>query len=136
MLMGGAEPGGTAIGLNRELRVDNEIGGKTGTTQNASDGWFVGITRDLVAGAWVGGDERAIRFRNWYEGQGGRTAMPIWEEFMLKVYADKSLGYEKGSIQKTGEGIECGVGLRKIQKYYTCFCGSQILHIKDQFSMA
>jgi penicillin-binding protein 1A len=100
MLMGGAEPGGTAIGLNRDLRAGNEIGGKTGTTQNASDGWFMGITKDLVAGAWVGGDERSIRFRNWYDGQGGRTAMPIWEEFMLKVYADPSLGYEKGPFRR------------------------------------
>lgn len=101
MLKGATEEqGGTALGLDRELRIDNEIGAKTGTTQNASDGWFIGITKELAAGVWVGGDDRSIRFRNWYEGQGARTAMPIWEKFMLKVYADESLGIEKGPFKR------------------------------------
>lgn len=94
------ESGGTATGLNRELRAGNEIGAKTGTTQNASDGWFIGITRDLAAGAWVGGDDRSIHFRYWAMGQGARTAMPIWERFMLKVYADPKLPYQKASFNK------------------------------------
>ncbi|WP_258103086.1 transglycosylase domain-containing protein [Marinoscillum sp. MHG1-6] len=94
------EPGGTALGLDISLRQGNEIGAKTGTTQNASDGWFVGVTRDLAAGAWVGGDERSIHFRNWALGQGAKTAMPIWENFMLKVYDDPTLGYEKGSFDR------------------------------------
>ncbi len=113
MLMGGTEAGGTAIGLNRELRVGNEIGAKTGTTQNASDGWFMGVTKDLAAGAWVGGDERSIRFRNWYEGQGGRTAMPIWEEFMLRVYADSSLNYNKGSFMRPERGVSVELNCEK-----------------------
>lgn len=94
------EPGGTGMALDRELRVNNEIAAKTGTTQNASDGWFMGVTKDLAAGAWVGGDERSIHFKYWPMGQGARTAMPIWEIFMKKVYADPTLGIEKGAFPK------------------------------------
>lgn len=99
MLKGTVEIG-TARGLNPKILRNNEIGAKTGTTQNASDGWFIGVTRDLVAGAWVGGDDRSIRFREWYMGQGGRTALPIWEKFMLQVYQDQTLGYEKGRFER------------------------------------
>ncbi|MFT6866504.1 MAG: penicillin-binding protein 1A [Cyclobacteriaceae bacterium] len=94
------ESGGTALGLESSLRIGNEIGAKTGTTQNASDGWFMGVTKDLAAGAWVGGDDRSIHFRYWAMGQGARTAMPIWEKFMLKVYDDPTLGYTKGPFDK------------------------------------
>ena len=91
---------GTGRRLDSRLKTNNELGAKTGTTQNASDGWFIGVTKDLVSGAWVGGDDRSIRFRNWAMGQGGRTALPIWEKYMLKVYADETLGYEKGYFEK------------------------------------
>ncbi|HKZ36291.1 MAG TPA: transglycosylase domain-containing protein, partial [Chryseolinea sp.] len=75
MLMGGVqEQGGTSLGLSYELKKDNEIGGKTGTTNNASDGWYMGIARDLVSGSWVGGDERSIHYRDWSLGSGGKTA--------------------------------------------------------------
>ncbi|MFY0687710.1 MAG: transglycosylase domain-containing protein [Cyclobacteriaceae bacterium] len=94
------EPGGTGGPIDWELKENNEIGGKTGTTQNASDGWFMGVTKDLVAGAWVGGDERSIRFKHWALGQGARTAMPIWENFMLEVYDDPTLPYEKGKFDR------------------------------------
>lgn len=101
MLQGGTQiEGGTALGLGSKLILDNGIGGKTGTTQNASDGWFMGVTRDLVAGAWVGGDSRSIHFRSWVEGQGGRTALPIYRNFMNKIYEDESLGYEKVPFNK------------------------------------
>jgi penicillin-binding protein 1A len=101
MLKGSTEiSGGTALGLDRELRQDNEIGAKTGTTQNYSDGWFVGVTKDLAAGTWVGGDERSIHFRNISLGQGARMAMPIWENFMKKVYADEELAVSKGPFKR------------------------------------
>ncbi len=101
MLKGSTEiEGGTALGLDRELRENNEIGAKTGTTQNYSDGWFVGVTKDLAAGVWVGGDERSIHFRNIGLGQGARMAMPIWEKFMKKVYEDESLPVSKGEFKK------------------------------------
>ena len=101
MLMGSTQvAGGTGWGLGRDLIYDNEIGAKTGTTQNASDGWFMGVTKDLVAGAWVGGDNQSIHFRTWVDGQGARTALPIYKKFMTKVYADEALGYEKGPFEK------------------------------------
>ncbi len=107
MLRGGAEEeGGTSLGLSRELRIDNEIGGKTGTTNNASDGWYIGVTHDLVAGAWTGGDERAIHFPSWLFGQGGRTARPIWDAFMRKAYADPLSGIKKGQFKRPSSGLD------------------------------
>lgn len=105
--MGGVqESGGTSVGLPYDLKVDNEIGGKTGTTNNASDGWYMGVTRDLVSGAWVGGDERSIHYREWSLGQGGKTARPIWANYMLKVYADKTLEYKKGQFRRPATGLD------------------------------
>ncbi|MEQ8418080.1 MAG: transglycosylase domain-containing protein [Imperialibacter sp.] len=106
MLRGATEePHGSGGGLSREIKANNQVGAKTGTTQNASDGWFMGVTKDLVAGGWVGGDDRSIHFRNWAMGQGARTAMPIWNKFMLKVYADPDLGIEKGVFPKPVNGL-------------------------------
>jgi penicillin-binding protein 1A len=106
MLRGGVEEeGGTSGGLPRELKTDNEIGGKTGTTNDASDGWYMGVTHNLVTGVWVGGDERAIRFPSWSFGQGIKTARPIFANFMLKVYADKESGVTKGRFQQPRSGI-------------------------------
>ncbi|MBX2900887.1 MAG: transglycosylase domain-containing protein [Cyclobacteriaceae bacterium] len=107
MLRGGAEEeGGTSLGLSRELRQGNEIGGKTGTTNDASDGWYIGLTHDLVAGAWTGGDERAIHFPSWDFGQGGKTARPIWDIFMRKLYADPKSGIVKGQFKRPASGLD------------------------------
>jgi penicillin-binding protein 1A len=107
MLQGGVqEEGGTSRGLPRDLKIDNEIGGKTGTTNNASDGWYMGITHNLVSGAWVGGDERSIHYRSWADGQGGKTARPIWGGFMLRVYADATLPYKKGKFKQPDSGVD------------------------------
>jgi len=114
MLMGTTqEAGGTALGLDYELRHSMEIGAKTGTTQNGSDGWFMGVTKDLAAGAWVGGDDRSIRFRSWYDGQGARTAMPIWEDFMNRVYTDEDLNYERGSFARPEQGLSVQINCAK-----------------------
>lgn len=107
------ERGGTGLALEPELRQNNEIAAKTGTTQNASDGWFIGITKDLAAGAWVGGDDRSIHFRSWVMGQGARTAMPIWELFMLKVYKDPTLGYTKGEFDRPVKPISIELDCNK-----------------------
>jgi penicillin-binding protein 1A len=107
MLRGGTEEeGGTSLGLSRELRIDNEIGGKTGTTNNASDGWYIGVTHDLVSGAWVGGDERSIHFPSWVFGQGGQSARPIWNKYMLKLYADPASGITKGQFKRPASGLD------------------------------
>jgi penicillin-binding protein 1A len=100
MLRGGVEEaGGSSQWLNSELKKDNEIGGNTGTTDNASDAWYMGITKDLVSGVWLGGDERSIHFKSWTDGQGAKTARPIWESYMLKVYSAKDLPYKKGPFK-------------------------------------
>jgi penicillin-binding protein 1A len=102
MLKGSVEEeGGSARGLARyACLANNEIGGKTGTTQNYADGWFIGITPTLVTGVWVGGDEPSIHFRNSTYGQGGHVALPAWGIYMDKVYADRSLDVQKGTFKK------------------------------------
>ena len=77
---------GTARRLRFRYDLQNDIAGKTGTTQNHSDGWFIGYTPDLVAGAWVGAESPKVRFRTIALGQGANTALPIWGRFMQKVY--------------------------------------------------
>lgn len=117
MFKGGVEErGGTSGGINRELVLDNEVGGKTGTTDNASDGWYIGLTHNLVAGAWVGGDERFIRFPSWQFGAGARTARPIWEKFMLKVYADPGTGITKGQFKRPESGVDVSFNCHYVSK--------------------
>lgn len=99
------EPGGSAGSLSIEVREGNEVGGKTGTTNNASDGWFIGVTPELVTGIWVGGDERAIHFPDWHSGSGTRTAMPLWDLFMQKVYSGHE-GYGKSQFKRPDGVIE------------------------------
>lgn len=91
---------GTASRIPSTYNLRNEIGGKTGTTQKQSDGWFVGVTPDLVAGAWVGGDEQLIHFDRLTEGQGSHVALPIFGIFMQKVYADKRINLNAGPFER------------------------------------
>jgi penicillin-binding protein 1A len=92
-LMKGVAQYGTASGeLSRKgISKDVDIAGKTGTTQNNSDGWFMGITPKLATGTWVGWEDRATHFLGTGEGQGAKMALPIWAIYMKKVWADKSL---------------------------------------------
>jgi len=89
---------GTARRLDTEYNLleNNEIGGKTGTTQHSTDGWFMGITKDLVTGCWVGGEDNSVRFNSGYYGQGSRMAMPIFAELMSALYRDASTGIHRG----------------------------------------
>ncbi len=86
---------GTGGRLRRIYKFTADIGGKTGTTQNNSDGWFMGFTPSLVTGCWVGGEERDIHFDRMSDGQGASMALPIWGIYMNKVYADKTLPYSQ-----------------------------------------
>lgn len=86
---------GTARRLVYKYGFKNEIGGKTGTTQDNSDGWFMGVTPELVASVWVGGDDPVMRFRYTSLGQGANMALPIYALFMQKAYADSTLGLNK-----------------------------------------
>ena len=96
-LMKGVAQFGTASGElgRRGIGKEVEIAGKTGTTQNNSDGWFMGITPNLATGVWVGWEDRATHFRSTGEGQGAKMALPIWAIFMKKVWADESLNISK-----------------------------------------
>lgn len=94
-LMKGVVDYGTGQRLRFRYGLKTEIAGKTGTTQNNADGWFMGLTPDLVAGAWTGGEERSIHFNSTNEGQGASMALPIWGKFFQKVYADPSLKISK-----------------------------------------
>jgi penicillin-binding protein 1A len=85
--------GGTGGRIRSIYGLTMPMGGKTGTTQNNSDGWFMGYTPSLVSGVWVGGEDRSIHFDSMSEGQGASMALPIWALYMKKVLADKNLGY-------------------------------------------
>ncbi len=99
-LMQGVISGGTGSRLRYKYNLLNELAGKTGTSQNHSDGWFMGISPDLVAGTWVGGEDRAIHFEYLGEGQAATTALPIFGLFMQKVYADKTINLTQGSFER------------------------------------
>lgn len=92
-MLQGVVDGGTAGRLRFRYNIKGEIGGKTGTTNNNSDAWFVGFTPELVSGVWVGGDDRDIHFDSMRMGQGATMALPIWAYYMRRVYADTELGY-------------------------------------------
>ncbi len=109
MLKGGMEePGGTSQALwEYDLWTKgNEIGGKTGTTSNHSDGWYMGITKDLVTGVWVGADERSVHFKTSDYGEGSKTALPIYGKFMEKLYKDPKSKITLGKLPKAWVKIE------------------------------
>ena len=90
-LLEGVVTGGTGVRLRYKYKLMNPMGGKTGTTQKHADGWFMGVTPDLVGGVWVGAEDRSIHFQNLANGQGACMALPIWAKFLLKAYADPRL---------------------------------------------
>jgi penicillin-binding protein 1A len=103
MFRGGMEePGGTSQALwEWDLwKKNNQIGGKTGTSSDYVDGWYMGITKDLVTGVWVGADDRSIHFKDAQTGEGSRTALPIFGKFMEKVYRDPKTGITPGPFPK------------------------------------
>lgn len=100
---------GTGRRLRYKFKLTAPMGGKTGTTNRNSDGWFVGFVPRLVAACWVGGEDRDIHFQRMNDGQGASTALPIWAYFMRKVYNDKSLGYSQNEQFKLPPGFDpCG----------------------------
>lgn len=101
---------GTGGRIRRVYNINADMGGKTGTTQNNSDGWFMGFTPSLVTGCWVGGEERDIHFDRMSDGQGASMALPIWGLYMNKVYADKSLPYSQDEKFDIPEGWDPCLG--------------------------
>jgi len=90
--------GGTAGRLRHKYGFTAELGGKTGTTNNNSDAWFMGLTPNLVTGVWVGGDDRDIHFASMAMGQGATMALPVFALYMQKVYKDQRLGYNEKAV--------------------------------------
>lgn len=98
--------GGTGRRVQFRYKLYNEIAGKTGTTQNNSDGWFMGITPELVSGCWTGAEDRAVHFDKTSLGQGANMALPIWGKYMQKVYADKTINLSKEDFEKPEKPME------------------------------
>ena len=103
---------GTGVRARFRYGLKAPMGGKTGTSQNHSDGWFVGFTPSLVSGVWVGGEDRSIHFDNMSAGQGANMALPIWALYMQKVYADEELGYDKEEQFDVPEWFDAEAGCK------------------------
>ncbi len=95
---------GTGGRVRARYGITADMGGKTGTTNSNSDGWFMGFTPSLVSGCWVGGEERDIHFDTMTYGQGASLALPIWAKYMNKVYKDNTLGYSQEEVFEFPEG--------------------------------
>ena len=103
--------GGTGNRLRRApYNVTAQTGGKTGTTNDNADGWFMAFTPDLVSGTWVGGEDRYIHFNNMVQGQGASMALPIYGKYISKVYADPSLGYSQSTRFEFPAGLDLCAG--------------------------
>ncbi len=99
-LMKGVVEFGTGMRLRFKYKFENPVAGKTGTTNNHSDGWFMGLVPQLTTGVWVGCEDRAAHFRSLNLGQGANMALPIWAIYMRKVLDDTSLGFTKNDFEK------------------------------------
>lgn len=117
-LLKGVVESGTGIRLRYKYGFTNPIAGKTGTTQNQSDGWFMGITPDLTTGIWVGAEDRSVHFRSIRLGQGANMALPIWAIYMKKVYADSSLHISQGNFEKPLKDISIEFDCEKYDKQH------------------
>lgn len=104
---------GTGVRVRFKYGLRAPMGGKTGTTNNNSDGWFMGFTPSLVNGVWVGGEDRAIHFDNMAEGQGASMALPIYALYMQKVYRDTTLGYQENEQFDIPEWFDPNAGCKK-----------------------
>ena len=108
---------GTGLRLRGpRYRFTNPIAGKTGTTQENSDGWFIGITPDLVSGVWTGAEDRSVHFRSTNLGEGANTALPIWALYMKKVYADATIKISKGDFTPPAGGLDVEIDCDKFKK--------------------
>lgn len=110
---------GTSQRLRRDVSYGNitaDVAGKTGTTQNQSDGWFMGITPELVTGVWTGGDLRSIHFEGLSAGQGASMALPVYGYFMNSLFRDRTLGYTQSSVFVAPPGFNVDMDCSKVMK--------------------
>jgi len=115
-LMKGVVESGTGRRLRYKYGFYNPIAGKTGTTQNQSDGWFMGLTPDLVTGVWVGCEDRSAHFRTISLGQGANMALPIWALYMDQVYKDPELNVSKGDFTKPSKPLSVEIDCDKFDR--------------------
>ena len=111
VLLQGVVNGGTGSRLRFKYNVNAQMGGKTGTTNRNSDAWFIGVTPDLVSGAWVGGEDRDIHFDNMAYGQGASMALPIYAYYIKKVYKNAALPYRETAKFNLPPGYDGCTGL-------------------------
>ena len=104
-LLEGVVNQGSGGRLRWKYGLTNQIGAKTGTTQNHSDGWFIGFVPNLVTGVWTGADNRSVRFRDLHLGQGAEMALPIWANYMKNLYRDNSLGVSAKNFPFPENGV-------------------------------
>jgi penicillin-binding protein 1A len=104
-MLRGVVANGTGSRLRYKYGITTPVGGKTGTTQNNSDGWFMAITPDLVAGVWTGCEDRAFHFTSTSYGEGANSALPIYAGFMKRVYADPNLKVSKNDFEPPAGGV-------------------------------
>lgn len=123
---------GTGIRLRFQKSKDRPYGdiqypiaGKTGTTQNNSDGWFIGATPDLVTGVWVGAEDRSVRFTYTGDGQGANTALPIWGYYMNKIYADSTIKISTEDFEKPDKPINVELDCDNYEKENTFDSGDE-----------
>ena len=110
-MLKGVVDSGTARRLRFKYNLNGELAGKTGTTNNNSDAWFMGITPNLVSGCWVGAEDRDIHFDSMAMGQGATMALPIFALYMQRVYKDSQLGISESAVFNTPEGFNpCSEG--------------------------
>ncbi len=112
-LMKGVVESGTGVRLKYTYGFTNPIAGKTGTTQNQSDGWFMGLTPELATGIWVGCEDRSAHFRTITLGQGANMALPIWALYMRKVYNDPELNISQGDFEKPSKPLTVEIDCEK-----------------------
>ena len=115
-LMKGVVESGTGVRLRYKYGITNPVAGKTGTTQNNSDGWFMGITPDLVTGIWVGGEDRSVRFRTITLGQGANMALPIWALYMKRIYNDKTLEISQSDFEPPEKPLSVEIDCQKYEE--------------------
>jgi penicillin-binding protein 1A len=116
LMEGVTQPGGSGARIRSRYKLKNPIAGKTGTTQNNMDGWFMGVVPNLVTGVWTGCQDAAIRFNNTRQGQGANQALPIWAKYMKKAYDDASLSISDGRFERPSTRMTIETNCSKLEK--------------------
>ena len=131
-LMKGVVYEGTGVRLRFKYGLRNPIAGKTGTTQNQSDGWFMGITPDLTTGIWTGAEDRSVHFKTITLGQGSNMALPVWALYMQKVYADPTLNISRGDFPKPLANVDLDFDCDKYEEEQTAVAAPEVSE-EDEF---